>query len=104
MSSVPLTPATEQRLQLLFPPEDRERVRTALLDECGENIPGRQVAGLERLRCAVLKISDGEFLKLYQALDSAKTDLRDMLMWAGCGGVDAHLNWLPERKWHPRGN
>lgn len=60
----PLSPATEERLVLVFSPDQQERVRTLLVAECGENVPGWRNAVLERLRIAALKLSDGDFKKL----------------------------------------
>jgi hypothetical protein len=95
----PLSPETEMRLELLFPPEEQERVRVILVDECGHNIPEWKMAGMERLRFAVLKISEGQIHKLCVAVDLAKSDFRDVLMWAGFGEVGEDQRWLPERKW-----
>ncbi len=99
MVEVLLTPRTERRVELLFPPSERETVRTILLDECGTNIPGWESAGLERLHFAVLKISDGNVAKLQKAVDLAKTDFRDALVWASFGEPDAHRRWLPRQHW-----
>ena len=56
------------------------------------------MSGLDRLRCAVLKISDGRLDKLEQAVGLAKIDLRDVLMWADFGEPEAWLAWMPEPK------
>ena len=99
MASVQLTPETERRVELLFPPGDREAVRMILLKECSTNIPGWDSAGLERLHFAVLKRSDGDLVELRRAVDLAKLDYRDALMWAGFGEPYVHSRWLPSRKW-----
>jgi hypothetical protein len=99
MSRVQLTPKTEQRVELLFPPGDRKVVRAMLREECGTNIPGWESAGLERLHFAVLKISDGDLGKLDKAINLAKKDFRDVLVWAAFGEPDAHRRWRPRRKW-----
>jgi hypothetical protein len=89
----------EKRLEALFGPADRDQARTKLIEQCGENIPGWKMAGLYRLHCAVLKLSDGELGKLQRAIDLAKIDLRDVLMAAGFGErVSAHESWWPEKK------
>ena len=95
MPRVPLSPVNEERMQRLFPLQEWEQIRAALLDECGENIPGWQMAGLERLRCAVLKVSDGEQSKFYQAIDLAKRDLRDVLLWASPDDSADLIGWMP---------
>jgi hypothetical protein len=92
-----LTAGTERRIESLFPASDREVVRSMLLEECGTNIPGWESAGLERLRFAVLKISAGDVAKLRKAVDLAKKDFRDALMWAGFGEPDVHRRWRPHQ-------
>jgi hypothetical protein len=72
---------------------------TILLEQCGTNIPSWEVAGLERLRFAVLKRSDGDLAELQRAVDLAKLDYRDALMGAGLGDPYAYTRWLPSRKW-----
>ena len=95
-----LTPRIEQCIARLFLPADQERVRTALLEECGTNIPGWESAGLERLRLAVLKFSEGKLNRFFGAIDVAKQDFRDTLMAAGFGDVDSHKRWLPSSRLH----
>jgi hypothetical protein len=97
-AGVQLTPKTERRVELLFPPGDREVVRVMLRAECGANIPGWESAGLERLHFAVLKISGGDLGKLDKAIDLAKRDFRDALVQAGFGEPDAHSRWRPAKK------
>jgi hypothetical protein len=94
-----LTPATERRIELLFPPRDREVVRTILLEQCGTNIPGWRSEGLERLHFAVLKLSKGKVAKVQQGVDAAKEDFRDILMWAGFAGSYVHTRCVPKQKW-----
>jgi len=98
----PLSPATEMRVESMFPPEEQERVRAILIDECGQNIPGFEEAwspDLERLRFAALKVSEGQMDKLRAAVDLAKIDFRDLLMWAGFGEVDTYRRRHPKRRW-----
>jgi hypothetical protein len=99
MAGVQLTPETERRVELLFPPGDREVVRAILRTECGTNIPGWQSAGLERLHFAALKISGGDLAKLDQAIHLAKIDFRDVLVRAGFGEPYVHSRWIPSQKW-----
>jgi hypothetical protein len=79
----PLTPETEKRIALLFPPEQQEMVRVLLLEQCGSNIPLWESAGLDRLHFAVLKLSQGKMERLRDAIDRAKMDFRDVLVRAG---------------------
>jgi hypothetical protein len=99
VDSVQLTPKTERRIELLFKPMEREAARKILLEQCGANIPGWESAGLERLHFAVLKRSDGNLATLQNAVDLAKSDFRDALMWAGFGEPDTHRRWRPRQKW-----
>jgi hypothetical protein len=102
MGTPPLSHETEMRVVLLFPPEEQERVRVILVDECGHNIPGFRKAGsldIERLRFAALKVSEGRMDKLSEAVDLAKIDFRDLLMWAGFGDLESYKSWIPGRKW-----
>ncbi len=52
---------------------------------------------LERVRFAPLKISQGSLVTLQKAVDLAKRDWRDELMWAGFGEtLTAHAEWAAE--------
>jgi hypothetical protein len=99
IGGVLLTPETERRIELLFRPGDREAVRTILVEQCGDNIPGWESAGLERLHFAVLKRSDGDLAELQKAVDLAKRDFRDALVWVGFGEPYVHRRWRPRQKW-----
>jgi hypothetical protein len=74
MDAPGLTPKTEKRLSLLFAPADQKRAGTILVEECGTNIPGWNAPGPERLRFAVLKLSDGKLDRLEAAIHNAKRD------------------------------
>ncbi|MDH3282227.1 MAG: hypothetical protein OEQ18_14015, partial [Gammaproteobacteria bacterium] len=51
---------------------------------------------MERLRFAVLKLSEGEIDRLVQAIELAQVDWRDLLMAAGFGqDIEAHNQWNP---------
>lgn len=94
-----ISPAVEERLALLFAPDEQERVRQILVERCGENIAGWRMAGFDRLHCAVLKLSEGKVDKLERAVALAKRDVRDVLVWSGFGLPDMWRDWMPERKW-----
>jgi hypothetical protein len=95
-----LTSATQQRITALFRAADRELVSTLLIQDCGNDLPGHEnadPAALERLRFAVLKLSAGDLDALQRAITLAKTDCRDVLVFAGFGeDVKAHESWWPE--------
>jgi hypothetical protein len=98
-----LSTETEKRISLLFPPNERQRVRTVLFEECGNNLPlleDLDEKKLERFQFAALKLSEGKLDKLNDAITLAKADWRDLLMAAGFGGdIDAHKSWLPAQTW-----
>jgi hypothetical protein len=96
-----ISPETEKRIARLFPPDQRKRVRKALSQECGNNLPllqNHDAVKMERIRFAVLKLSEGRLDKLARAIALAKADWRDLLMAADFGQPDAHVSWLPERR------
>jgi len=94
-----LTPKTEQHIAALFPPEQRAEAARLLRDECGHNLPlcsDKSDSHIERLRFAALRISTGNVEKLKDAINIAKRDWRDLLVWAGFGSsLEAHLRWDP---------
>jgi hypothetical protein len=98
-----LSTETEKRISLLFPPNERQLVRTVLFEECGNNLPlleNLDERKLERFQFAALKLSEGKLDKLNDAIALAKADWRDLLMAAGFGeDIDAHKSWLPAQTW-----
>lgn len=97
MNTPPLSPESEKRVKLLFPPDEQAMVCARLLADCGNNLPGLEAAdsaAMDRFRFAVLKLSEGDLHKLDKALQLAQTDWRDLLMAAGFGeSVTAHALW-----------
>src|SRR5689334_15889095 len=94
---------TAKLIERLFPPEQHAEVRDILARECGDNLPliGPSGAGdaHERIRFAVLKLSDGNLEKLRDIVDQAKIDWRDVLVWAGFGNsLTAHLDWANQHR------
>ncbi|HEY3738214.1 MAG TPA: hypothetical protein VGL53_00145 [Bryobacteraceae bacterium] len=81
----PLSPAVEERVALVFAPDEREKVRQILIEQCGENVPRWHMAGMDRMRFAVLKLSEGKVEKLERAISLAKADVRNVLVWSGLG-------------------
>jgi hypothetical protein len=98
--SVELSSETVRRLLLVFPDEAQEEARRLLTEECGSKLPllgGSDPTKLERVRFAALKVSDGNLDKLAAAVELAKVDWRDLLVFAGFAHhIDAHRNWLPQ--------
>jgi hypothetical protein len=98
MSGQELTPETARLVERLFRPEYRVDVSSILERECGDNLPlsglPGEARGHERIRFAVLKVSAGDVAKLRDAVEHAKIDWRDVLMWAGFGSsITEHQEW-----------
>ena len=100
--AVDLTPRTREVISHLFDSEATRFVEQLLVDECGDNLPLYKPAtpeGLERVRLAVLKISNGDQDKLLEAILLAKRDWRDVLVWADfANDLDAHTQWAKDLK------
>jgi len=96
--SIPLSPETKRRLEVIFRPEEQDEAAALLVDECGNNLPlleGFNAVQLERFRFAALKLSEGDLGRLYEAVDLAQSDWRDLLVAAGfADDVKAHQKWL----------
>lgn len=96
---VPLSPETERRLAALFEGAARVEAADLLVAHCGDNLPFNQATdarSLERIRFAVLKLSNGSLAALREAIEVAQIDSRDVLMAAGFGrDVQAHQAWFP---------
>jgi hypothetical protein len=95
-----LSSETLRRIDILFPEENREAAKTLLCEQCGNNLPFQKKAdmyGMERLRFAALKYSDGNLSQLEEAVKLAQRDWRDLLMAAGFAhNVAAHRSWEPK--------
>ena len=95
--AVDLTPRVQQAIAHFFQPSTVPFVDHLLAEECGSNLPLYKPStpeGLERVRLAVLKISNGDEEKLHEAIALAKHDWRDVLVWAGFGNdLEAHKKW-----------
>lgn len=91
---------TKQRLAPAFPGlRECNQARWVLEQACADKVPGFRDANstdLERVRCAVLKLSDGLLDVLAVAVSLAQADWRDALVAAGFEeDVNAHLAWNP---------
>lgn len=98
---VKLSPGTRRRIAILFEPEHVAEATRRMETECGANLPGCQgldARGVERLRYAALKLSEGSLTKLQRAIVLAQRDWRDLLVAADfADDVKAHTRWLPGR-------
>jgi hypothetical protein len=92
-----LSEATWEKVCETFPSERHDEVAKLLQTECGNNLPflERETPhGLERVRFAALKLSEGSMEKLGAAVKLANADWRDLLVAAGSAdSVDAHKHW-----------
>jgi len=85
----------------MFPSTHQAAVAELLESQCGNNLPflaNETPESLERVRFAGLKLSDGHFAKLRDAVKLANRDWRDLLVAAGfANSLDAHKRWTPSR-------
>ena len=96
----PLSPRTKHVVEKLFRPHEISEASRWLEQECGNNLPfckDYDETKMERIRFAVLKLSNGDPQKLVEAIALAKRDWRDVLVWAGFGNdLEAHNRWMEE--------
>jgi hypothetical protein len=94
-----ISPATRERIRLLFPQEYWASVEERLRTECGDNLPfleSHHTGLAQRIRFAVLKLSGGDLDELELQLKDAAIDWRDTLVAAGFGNHShAHRSWKP---------
>ena len=96
---IEISSGTRQRIHHLFPPQQWSQIEERLRCECGDNLPfvethHRELA--QRIRFAVLKLSNGDLERFEHELREAAIDWRDTLMAAGFGNsVRAHRSWRP---------
>lgn len=85
--TAPLSDDLESRVDSLFAPADRARARR-LLAACGPDLPFADSLGpdgIDRVRRAVLTLSNGSLAGLETMIGQAHTDWRDVLVAAGDG-------------------
>ena len=95
-----LSPPTKRLVELFFPSKDVAEASRWLDEECGHHLPACQnldEVGMERIRFAAIKLSQGNIPKLLEAIDQARVDWRDLLMAADFGyDVEAHQTWAQQ--------
>src|SRR4051794_16612034 len=98
MSHTALSIELRARLDQLFAEEHRLTAAALLENKCGAGLPliaAQGPEGIERIRCAALKLSEGSLEKLHAAVQLANNDWRDVLVAAGFAhSAQAHLSWL----------
>ena len=96
-----ITLKTEQLVEKYFIADEKLLVMSLLIDECGQNMATLPTgnskdtsAFLERIRFAVLKLSEGDLTYFERAIELANTDWRDLLVSAGFeSDKNAHNTW-----------
>jgi hypothetical protein len=87
-----LTLRTIQLIDKIFNAEEKDVVKSLLIEECSELSEYEHMA--ERIHFAIIKLSDGNTDTLLWAIQAAKGDYRDVLMWSGFGeNVEEHNIW-----------
>lgn len=94
---IELTNKTEQLINKLFEEVDRQEASKLLKYECGDNLTfqdDNNSTGMERIRFAAIKLSQGNLAELYYAIELAQKDWRDLLMFSDCAyDLNAHEIW-----------
>jgi hypothetical protein len=84
-------------VDVLFARQDREAAVRLLVEQCGSDLPTWTQCdprGLERIRFAALKVSEGDLERLRAAVALARRDWRDLLVAASFGADElAHEAW-----------
>jgi hypothetical protein len=100
MPTIPLSSETQRRLDAIFVEPDRHTVSELLITQCGAGLPlwhEKDPQGLERIRFAALKLSNGSLAELIRAVQIAQVDWRDVIIAAGFDhDVRAHQSWFPD--------
>ena len=98
--NVAISTRTSEVVSKMFRLEERSRVLELLANECGDNLTFSKDTNPQkpdRIRLAVLKLSEGDFGRLASQVAQAKRDWREVLMAAGFGhDVTAHTRWEPQ--------
>jgi hypothetical protein len=99
VAAIELSEETERRLGALFTGAARRTARDILMTRCGSSLPFCEDAdahGMERIRYAVLKLSNGSLDELERAVAIAAEDWRDVLVAAGfADSILVHEKWFP---------
>ena len=92
-----ITLKTEQLINKYFAADEKDLVVYLLISECGNNLPFCEDSSpkeLERIRFATIKLSNGDLNGFGSAIDLAKTDWKDLLVYAEfADDQNAHNTW-----------
>jgi len=81
-----LTDMTQKLVDLIFTKSEKQLITDILLNECGSNLPlceSWNYKQFERIRFAVIKLSEGQIDKFQYAVKLANMDWRDLLVVVG---------------------
>ncbi len=94
---IELSPATLCHLAVMFEPQDHAAAEELLTRDCAENLPlwyDISPVGLDRVRFAAWRVSDGSLERLAEPIQLARTDWSDLLVAAGFAhDPKAHGKW-----------
>ena len=94
---IELSQDTEEKIKQLFPPGLWAEAFAIIERECGDNLPFCEYLDkhqLERIRFAVLKLSEGNLINLKESVKFAQCDWRDLLTATGFGDdIHSHKRW-----------
>lgn len=93
---IPTSVRTRSLIALMFPPEETFTVEKILANQCAENIGGEDEIGLERIRFANLKLSEGHMDKLTYWIQQSSEDYRDVFVAAGFLSPWSHELWFDD--------
>ena len=92
-----ITLQTVRLVNKFFAGDENNLVVSKLIDECGNNLPcceDSSPTDLERVRFAVIKLSNGNLTDFESAVILAKIDWRDLLVNAEfANDTNAHISW-----------
>ena len=92
-----VTLQAEKLVTKYFCAEEKNLVMSVLADECGNNLPFCEKCSpkdLERIRFAVIRLSNGNLKCFDSAIKLAKTDWRDLLVRAEfVDDIKSHKVW-----------
>lgn len=93
LAAVPLSAATEERLNVLFPGSERARAKKVLL-----SLPSYAThpPECERFQFALLRHSNGSIDELEEWAFELRSDFRTVLCESGFAELEAHKSWFPK--------
>ena len=97
MGKLELTDKTSKILNIFFSGDEKIIVTNMLKNKCGNNLPFCETFTpnqVERIRLAIIKLSEGQLERVHSAVELANTDWRDLLIAAGFYKTNSHNEWV----------